>query len=57
MIALNFQPKRIPRGLARVRKAIPPPGKVFKDKKRKTRKRSKEDLQQEVKEQLPPKFS
>jgi hypothetical protein len=57
MSALISQPKRIPRGLARVRKAVPPPGTVFKDKKRDTRQRSKEDLREELKERSPSKSS
>ncbi len=49
-ITLTAAPKRIPPGLARVRKEIPPPGKVFKSKRNDTRKRAKEKLQQELKE-------
>jgi hypothetical protein len=57
MMALKSQRKRIPQGLARVRKAVPPPGKIFKSKKGDTRQRSKEDLREELKERLPPKSS
>lgn len=49
--------QRIPPGLARVRKEIPPPGKIFKSKKREQRKRAKEELRQELKESLPRKSS
>ena len=44
--------KRIPPGLARVRKEIPPPGKVFRDKKEDSRKRSKDELRQDLKKSL-----
>jgi hypothetical protein len=44
--------KKIPPGLARVRKEIPPPGKIFQSKKSDHRKRSKEELRQELKETL-----
>ena len=55
MMALKFQAKRIAPGLARVRKAVPPPAKIFKSKKRDTRRRSKEELREELKECLPRK--
>lgn len=51
------QKQRIPPGLARVRKEIPPPGKIFKSKKREQRQRAKEKLQQELKESLARKSS
>jgi hypothetical protein len=35
--------------LARVRKELPPPGKVFKDKLRETRKHAREILRRELK--------
>ena len=35
-----------------MRKEIPPPGKVFKSKKTDSRKRSKEKLEQELKESV-----
>jgi hypothetical protein len=54
---LNASPKRIPLGLARVRKALPRPGKVFESKKTDQRKRTKEKLRRELKEILPPKSS
>jgi len=54
---LNASPKRIPLGLARVRKELPPPGKVFKSKQIDQRKRAKEKLRRELKETLPPKSS
>jgi hypothetical protein len=47
----------MPQGLARVRKAVPPPGKIFKTKKRDTRQRSKEDLRQRLEECTPLKSS
>ena len=42
--------KKIPIGLARLRKEIPPPGKVFKSKKDEQRKRAKAELRRELKE-------
>jgi hypothetical protein len=57
MVSLKSQRKRIPQGLARVRKAVPPPGKVFKDKKRDTRQRAKEDLRRRLEETTPLKSS
>jgi len=42
------QTKRVPIGLARVRKELPPPGKIFKSKKTESRKRAKEKLQREL---------
>jgi len=41
--------KRIPPGLAKVRKELPPPARIFKSKKDESRKRSKEKLCQEFK--------
>jgi hypothetical protein len=41
--------KRIPAGLARVRKGMAPPGKIFKSSKTESRKRAKEKLQLELK--------
>jgi len=49
--------KRIPRGLALVRKELPPPGKIFKSKKTDRRKRAKEKLRRELKETLRLKSS
>jgi len=46
--------KKIPIGLARVRKELPPPGKVFKSKKSERRKRAKEALREELKEARKP---
>ena len=57
MVFLKSQRKRIPQGLARVRKAVPPPGKVFENKKRDTRQRAKEDLRQRLEETTPLKSS
>jgi hypothetical protein len=51
--ASKHRSKTIPPGLARVRKEIPPPGKIFKDKSKKSRKRSREELREELKESLP----
>jgi hypothetical protein len=48
--------KRIPPGLAKVRKELPPPARIFKSKKDErdeSRKRSKEKLNQEFKKLLP----
>ena len=45
--------KKIPIGLARVRKELPPPSKVFKSKRKDSRKRAKEKLQREIDETLP----
>jgi hypothetical protein len=47
--------KRIPPALARVRKEIPRPGKIFESKMIITRKRAKEKLQQEWKKSIPRK--
>jgi hypothetical protein len=41
---------RIPLGLAKVRKELPPPGKIFKSKKNESRKRARERLHRELKE-------
>jgi hypothetical protein len=40
----------IPPGLARVRKELPPPGKIFKSKKKDNRKQSKVELRRELQE-------
>jgi hypothetical protein len=48
--------KKISIGLARVRKELPPPGKVFKSKAKDSRKRAKEKLQRELDETLPRHF-
>jgi hypothetical protein len=45
--------KRIPPGLAKVRKELPPPARIFKSKKDESRKRSKERLHQEFKKSPP----
>jgi hypothetical protein len=42
--------KRIPQGLARVRKELPPPAKIFQSKKKDSRKRSKTELRRELQE-------
>ena len=46
--------KRVPQGLARVRKELPPPPKVFKSKKAASRRQLKEDLRKELKESQKP---
>jgi len=51
------QAKRVPIGLARVRKELPPPGKIFKSKKSESRQRAREKLRQEVKESVARKSS
>jgi hypothetical protein len=47
----------MPPGLARVRKELPPPGKIFKSKKKDNRQQSKEILRRELRESLRPKSS
>jgi hypothetical protein len=42
----------MPPGLARVRKELPPPGKIFKSKKKDKRKHSNEELRRELLESL-----
>ena len=54
---MNPSAKKIPIALARVRKEIPPPGKIFKSKKTERRKRAKEELRQELRESLTRKSS
>lgn len=44
--------KKIPIGLAKVRKELPPPGKILKNKKDVTRERAKAELRRALKEQL-----
>jgi hypothetical protein len=44
--------KKIPPGLARVRKELPPPGKVLKSKKDGLRKRAKAELRRALKESV-----
>ena len=44
-------PKKIPIGLAKVRKELPPPGKILQSKKDLLRKRAKAELRREFKEQ------
>ena len=46
--------KRVPPGLARVRKELPPPPKVFKSKKAASRKRMKEELRKEFEDLREP---
>jgi hypothetical protein len=47
----------MPPGLARVRKELPPPGKVFKDKKKESRKRAREEVLRKLKESRSHKSS
>jgi hypothetical protein len=42
--------RRIPLGLARVRKELPPPGQIFKSKKKDGRTQSTAELQRELQE-------
>jgi len=49
----KMKTRRIPQGLARVRKELPPPGKIFKSKKKDNRKQSKEELRRELRESQP----
>ena len=44
--------KKIPIGLAKVRKELPPPGKILRSKKDVLRKRAKAELRRELKQQL-----
>ena len=41
--------KKIPAGLARVRKELPPPGKMIQSKRTHRRKHAKEEMRQELK--------
>jgi len=45
--------KRVPTALAKVRKELPPPAKIFKTKRDESRKRAKEKLRQEMKKSPP----
>jgi hypothetical protein len=44
--------RRTPPGLARVRKELPLPGKIFKSKKKDDRQQSKQKLRRELRESL-----
>jgi len=46
----KMKTRRIPQGLARVRKELPPPGQIFKSKKKDNRKQSKAELRRELQE-------
>jgi hypothetical protein len=46
----KIKTRRIPQGLAWVRKELPPPGQIFKSKKKDSRKRSKTELRRELQE-------
>ena len=49
---LSPSAKKIPVGLAMVRKEMPPPGKILPNKKDVLRKRAKAELRRALKEQL-----
>jgi hypothetical protein len=49
---LSPSAKKIPIGLAKVRKELPPPGKILQNKKDVLRKRAKAELRREIKQQL-----
>ena len=49
---MNRAAKKIPIGLAKVRKELPPPGKILQNKKDVLRKRAKAELRRALKEQL-----
>jgi len=46
---LSAPRKKIPLGLARVRKQLPPPGRIIESKKTKQRKRAKDELREALK--------
>jgi len=48
--AVKKQIRRIPQGLARVRKELPPPAKIFRSKKKDNRKQRKEKLRRDLQE-------
>jgi len=54
---LKASSKKIPVGLARVRKEIPPPGKIFKSKRIEARQLVKEQLRRELQETQTSKSS
>jgi len=47
---------KIPAALARVRKPLPPPGRIINSKKTQRRKRAKDELREELKESFPDKI-
>ena len=49
---MSLAVKKIPIGLAKVRKQLPPPGKTLKNKKDVLRKRAKAEVRRALKEQL-----
>jgi hypothetical protein len=49
---LSPSAKRIPIGLAKLRKELPPPGKILQSRKDLLRKRAKAELRRELKGQL-----
>jgi hypothetical protein len=49
---LSPSAKKIPIGLAKVRKELPPPGKILQNKKDVLRKRAKAELRRKIKQQL-----
>ena len=52
--ASKMKIRRIPLGLARVRKELPSPGQIFKSKKKDGRKQSKAELRRELQDSLLP---
>jgi len=51
---LRAAAKKVPPGLARVRKEIPRPGKIFASKRTISRKRAKENLRRELEDSISP---
>jgi len=49
---LSRAAKKIPIGLAKLRRELPPPGRIMKNKKDVLRKRAKAELRRALKEQL-----
>jgi len=49
---LSLAAKKIPIGLTKVRKELPPPGRILKSKKDVLRERAKAELRRALKEQL-----
>jgi len=49
---LKSTAKKIPIGLAKVRKELPPPGKILQSKKDRLRQRAKAELRRELKASL-----
>jgi hypothetical protein len=53
---LSRPTKKIPIGLARLRKELPPPSRIIKSRKKDQRKHAKDKLRQELKATLERKF-